>query len=76
MNYPIYPQDFEGKNTVEVSNSRINEWIRQCVDEVRKSPNDDYYFTSSGGTKVEVVKENGVIVVEVFETKGYYIYED
>jgi hypothetical protein len=76
MNYPVYPQDFDGKNPVEVSNNEINKWIHECVDGVRKADGDTDYFVSSGDAKVEATKQNGVIIVEVFETKGYYIFED
>lgn len=74
MDYPVYPQDFDGKDAVHIEDWEINKWIRECVDGVKNGEKD--YFISSGDAKVEATKDGEVIIVEVYRNGQYFIYDE
>ena len=60
---PVYPDDFyDFTDGVNIDNATINEWIKQCIDNLEENSEDTYWSIESGNTFVIVFrgsKENG-----------------
>lgn len=70
-----YPQDFYSfENGVPVKDAEINEWIRECVNDLDK--NNDYASRSSGDSLVFACKNDEEShTAEVVVAKNYHVTE-
>lgn len=53
IKYPDY-FDTDHRNAVEIDGEKITEWIKRGIDFLRKNPDQQCYFTSSGDTTVHI----------------------
>jgi hypothetical protein len=51
--------------SVPISNEKVEEWIRECVQYLQDHPKEEYYSISSGNRKVAVTRADDVLEVEV-----------
>lgn len=57
---------------VELSNNKIEEYIRQGINHFRENKDDYYWFTETGDSHVEVKRYDGDEVYNIFISKNYY----
>lgn len=80
MNIPKFPRDFHyPKNAVPISHEQINEWIKECINEIEKDEEAEYHFTESGDTRVTVYRlheDDGKYEIIVSKSQYDYIIFD
>lgn len=74
-----YPDDFKSDNAAKIDDEKINEWIRNRIDYLRKHPNDFMTFETSGDALVVVTHEHNSIGYNVYigrDIEEAFILED
>jgi hypothetical protein len=57
---------YSRSGSVPISNEKVEEWIRECVQYLQDHPNEEYYSVSSGNRKVLVTRgEDDTLEIEV-----------
>lgn len=76
VNYP--KRFFSFKDGIEISNSQINAWIKDCIDKLEEDKSQNGYAISSGNTYVQanrVKMDDNRYYYDVMVSKNYETFE-
>lgn len=76
VNYP--ERFFSFKDGVDISNSQINAWIKDCIDKLEEDKSQNGYAISSGNTYVQVDRvalDDNRYYYDVMVSKNYETFE-